>query len=128
MTSALAENQMLKELDSTPAAAQDDFTSMLSYTSFAESIAPGHYNKQPKHRLVTDYHTGERLMDLNTTWEFIQQDARFREGVLDFDKLCNYLREHVQCDGQGPVFVEKCVVHALEASVIRNVSSSVSSA
>lgn len=101
---------------------------LCSCTQVSQSRSRQDTNKQPKHRLVTDYHTGERLMDLHTTWEFIQQNARFREGVLDLDKVCNYLREQVQCDGQGPVFVEKCVIHALEASVIRNVSSSVSSA
>ncbi|BCS19705.1 bZIP transcription factor [Aspergillus puulaauensis] len=118
ITTALAENNMLKELESTSAAVQDDFMSVFPYTSFADLVAPGDHDKQPKHRLVTDPRTGERLMGLHTTWEFIQQDPRFQEGVLDLEKICNYLREQVQCDGQGPVFVERCVLDALDASII----------
>lgn len=118
INTALAENHTLKELESTSAAVQEDFTSVFPYTSFAGLVAPGDHDKQPKHRLVTDSRTGERLMGLHTTWEFIQQDPRFQEGVLDLEKICNYLREQVQCDGQGPVFVERCVLDAIEASVI----------
>ena len=63
-------------------------------------------------------------MDLGATWEYIQQHARFQEGTLDLEKVCNYLRQQVQCDGQGPVFVERCVVHAIEASPVGDANRS----
>ncbi|KAJ5643577.1 uncharacterized protein N7484_006084 [Penicillium longicatenatum] len=117
ITTALAENHTLKELESMPAAFRHDLTPILTYTSFADMVAPGDHNKQPTHRVTTDPDTGERFMDLGAAWDFIQQHALFQEGMLDLEKVCNYLREQVQCDGQGPVFVENCVIHAIEASV-----------
>ncbi|KAE8167899.1 hypothetical protein BDV40DRAFT_295019 [Aspergillus tamarii] len=115
ITAALAENYTLKEMESTRVAFQHDFTSTLTYASFADSVAPGDHDKRPTHRITTDPNTGERLMDLGATWEFIQQHARFQEGTLDLEKVCNYLRQQVQCDGQGPVFVESLFDSQLQA-------------
>lgn len=46
-------------------------------------------------------------------------------GALNLEKVCAYLREQVQCDGQGPVFVKRYVVHAIKANVIGITGTSV---
>lgn len=54
----------------------------------------------------------------------VHNKRRF-SGALDLEKVCAYLREQVQCDGQGPVFVKRYVVHAIKASVIGITGTSV---
>lgn len=117
----ISENLVLKEAKKLkPTFVSQQTSDLPKFTSaeFFDLAVPDGHEKRPEYRLTVDNRTGERLLDVGATWELIQQHESFNMDALDLPKLCGMLREIVQCDGQGPVFGEKCIFFAIEASVI----------
>ncbi|OJI98017.1 hypothetical protein ASPVEDRAFT_24925 [Aspergillus versicolor CBS 583.65] len=85
---------------------------------FFDSTVPDGHEKRPVYRLTVDKNTGEKLLDIGATWDLIQQHAYFKMGILDLVKVCEYLRRHIQCDGQGPVFGERFIFDAIESGLV----------
>ena len=92
----------------------------ITSAKFFDLAVPDGHEKQPEYRLTVDNRTGERLLDVGATWELIQQHELFNMDALDLPKLCGMLREIVQCDGQGPVFGEKCIFLPLKLASSAN--------
>ncbi|KAI9889514.1 MAG: hypothetical protein M1814_005208 [Vezdaea aestivalis] len=70
----------------------------------------------PSHRVVISEKTGERMLGAGEAWDTIQAHPLFRKGLLDVGDVCQRLKKKAACDGQGPVFEERDVREAIEAS------------
>jgi AP-1-like factor len=88
-----------------------------SPTDFYSSVTGDHRERKPTHRIVVSEETGERLLDAGATWDMIQNHKLFKQGLVDIGDVCERLKGHVQCDGQGPVFEEGRIRKAIEESV-----------
>ncbi|KAI9781364.1 MAG: hypothetical protein M1816_002384 [Peltula sp. TS41687] len=89
-----------------------------SPADFYNSIIQAHRDKTPTHRLTVSEHTGERLLGARATWDLIQNHPLFKQGIVDVAQVSDRLRKVVQCDGQGPAFEERCILDAIEESVV----------
>lgn len=115
----ITENQVLMRVPMMPPASQQNASQCFEFTSdhFFDLTVPDGHEKRPAYRLTVDNTTGEKLLDVGATWDLIQQHAYFKMGILDLVKVCERLRDHIQCDGQGPVFGEKFIFDAIESGV-----------
>ncbi|KAH8423306.1 putative bZIP transcription factor (Fcr3) [Aspergillus melleus] len=86
-----------------------------SPTDFYSNIVP---NGEPvrRHRVLVCSETGEKLLDVSTTWEYIQNHELFKHGLVDIALVAEKLKGLAQCDGQGPAFRESQVRTAIEES------------
>lgn len=86
-----------------------------SPTDFYSNLVP---NGEPvrRHRVLVCAETGEKLIDVSTTWEYIQSHELFKHGLVDIAQVAEKLKGRAQCDGQGPAFRESHVRTAIEES------------
>ncbi|KAI9819134.1 MAG: hypothetical protein M1827_007290 [Pycnora praestabilis] len=113
------ENKILKA--TTPQAPhQAELSSMgpteYTPTDFYSNVLVNHDNKTPSHKITVSEKTGEKLLGAGATWDKIQEHTLFKQGLVDVGDVCERLKKVAKCDGQGPVFEEKDVVDAIEAS------------
>jgi AP-1-like transcription factor len=85
-------------------------------TDFYSDLLAKHNNKTPSHRVVTS-DDGERLLAAGATWDFIINHEAFRRGLVDVGDVSERLKHQARCDGQGPVFAERSIIDAIEASI-----------
>ncbi len=83
---------------------------------YYSNVLDGHDNKTRSHRIIVSEKTGEKLLSAGATWDLIQQHPSFLKGLVDVGDVCERLKKIAKCDGQGPVFEEKDVLDAIEAS------------
>jgi len=88
-----------------------------SPTDFYSEVLYAHDNKTPSHRITTSEETGERLLAAGATWDYIIAHPSYERGLVDVGDVSERLKKVAKCDGQGPVFEEKDIVHAIEMSV-----------
>lgn len=94
-------------------------TGPMSYTpkDFTSSlVAMGHQASEPTHRITVNEETGERLLDSGATWDMIQSHPLSQQGKVDIADVCERLKGHARCDGQGPVFEEGLIRQTIEES------------
>lgn len=84
---------------------------------FMHEVLEGHPNKGASHRITIDPDTGEKLLAVAATWDFIINHPLFKKGLVDVASVSERLRTKTKCDGQGPVFEERDVLDAIEKSV-----------
>lgn len=85
---------------------------------FYTEVLEGHGNQhlqQPSHRIING-EGGTRLLGAGATWDFILGSQEFKLGQVDVARVSEELRGRAKCDGQGPVFEERDVRKAIEAS------------
>lgn len=87
-----------------------------SPTDFYSNVLQDHNNKLPSHRIVTA-ENGERLLAAGSAWDFIIAHDLFKRGLVDVGNVSDILKSSARCDGQGPVFSERAILHAIEQSV-----------
>ncbi|KAF3353046.1 hypothetical protein VdG1_00518 [Verticillium dahliae VDG1] len=85
-------------------------------TDFYSDLLAKHNNKTPSHR-VAIAEDGERLLAAGATWDLIINHELFKRGLVDVGDVSERLKNHAKCDGQGPVFAERTILTAIEASV-----------
>lgn len=68
------------------------------------------------HRITVCQITGERLLDVGATWDFIQSHELFKLGQVDIGDVTERLKGLAQCNGQGPAFKEGQIRRAIEES------------
>lgn len=85
-------------------------------TDFYTNVLSGHANKTPSHRIVTS-DEGERLLAAGATWDLIISHELYKRGLVDIGDVSDRLKNQARCDGQGPVFLEKAIIEAIESSV-----------
>jgi AP-1-like transcription factor len=81
------------------------------------SLTIGDGQPDPVHRIVYCEETGEKLLDARATWNMIQSHMLVKEHLADVGDICERLKRHARCDGQGPVFEEGRVLTAIKESV-----------
>ncbi|KAI9903664.1 hypothetical protein N3K66_000193 [Trichothecium roseum] len=86
-----------------------------SPNDFASNILEGHTNKSFSHRIV--HLDGNRLLAAGASWDFIISHDLFKRGLVDVGNVSQVLKNRAKCDGQGPVFMEKDILEAIEISV-----------
>ncbi|TDZ34239.1 Fluconazole resistance protein 3 [Colletotrichum sidae] len=82
---------------------------------YSDLLAP-HNNKTPSHRVAISSE-GERLLAAGATWDLIINHPLFKRGLVDVGDVSERLKHQARCDGQGPVFSERCILDAIEGSV-----------
>ncbi|KAK6224946.1 bZIP transcription factor [Colletotrichum tabaci] len=82
---------------------------------YTDLLAP-HNNKTPSHRVAISS-DGERLLAAGATWDFIISHPLFKRGMVDVGDVSERLKNQARCDGQGPVFSERCILEAIQGSV-----------
>ncbi|KAI9778617.1 MAG: hypothetical protein M1839_008011 [Geoglossum umbratile] len=87
-----------------------------SPSEFYSNLLRSHDNKTPSHRITVSDVTGERLLGAGATWDAIQEHQLFKKGLVDVGDVCDRLKNLAKCDGQGPVFEERDIRLAIEAS------------
>ncbi|KAF7942311.1 hypothetical protein BELL_0021g00340 [Botrytis elliptica] len=85
-------------------------------TDFYSEVLHAHDNKFPSHRIVTS-DKGERLLAAGATWDYIIKHPLYKQGLVDVGSVSERLKNAAKCDGQGPVFEESAILHAIENSV-----------
>ncbi|CRK17204.1 hypothetical protein BN1723_002370 [Verticillium longisporum] len=85
-------------------------------TDFYSDLLAKHNNKTPSHR-VAIAEDGQRLLAAGATWDLIINHELFKRGLVDVGDVSERLKNHAKCDGQGPVFAERTILTAIEASV-----------
>ncbi|KAJ5239639.1 hypothetical protein N7468_004258 [Penicillium chermesinum] len=95
------------------------FTPTDFYTKLAdgEEWADNPMPNPTKHRLLYCKKTGERLFDIGETWDLIQADKAFKEGLVDIAVVVKNLKGMAQCSGQGPAFRERDIKKAMMATI-----------
>ncbi|KAL3419910.1 bZIP transcription factor [Phlyctema vagabunda] len=90
----------------------------LRYTpkDFYTEVLEPHDNKTISHR-VSKGESGERLLAAGATWDFIINSEQYKRGMVDVGDVSERLKSQARCDGQGPVFEERVIVAAIEASI-----------
>ncbi|KAI9703230.1 MAG: hypothetical protein M1836_007795 [Candelina mexicana] len=83
---------------------------------YYSNVLDGHDNKSRSHRITVSEKTGEKMLAAGATWDLIQQHELFLKGLVDVGDVCERLKKIAKCDGQGPVFEERDVLDAIEAS------------
>ncbi|KFA49669.1 hypothetical protein S40293_01348 [Stachybotrys chartarum IBT 40293] len=84
-------------------------------TDFYSNVLQNHAQKQPSHRIVTT-DDGQRLLAVGAAWDFIISHDLFKRGLVDVGDVSDRLRPCARCDGQGPVFAEQDIIHAMQQS------------
>ncbi|KAH6697055.1 bZIP transcription factor [Plectosphaerella plurivora] len=117
------ENEILRATSSMPGgphshSPEPRTTGPMQYnpTDFYSDLLAKHNNKTPSHRVVTS-DDGERLLAAGATWDFIINHESFRRGLVDVGDVSERLKHQARCDGQGPVFAERSILDAIEASI-----------
>ncbi|KAI9758176.1 MAG: hypothetical protein M4579_003150 [Chaenotheca gracillima] len=87
-----------------------------SPTDFYSNVLQPHENKTISHRITVSESTGERLLAAGATWDLIQEHPLFKQGLVDVGDVCDRIKGIAKCDGQGPVFEERDIREAIEAS------------
>jgi hypothetical protein len=87
-----------------------------SPTAFASNLLSGHNNQTFSHRIVQSA-DGQRLLAAGASWDYIISHELYQKGLIDIGSVSEYLKTRAVCDGQGPVFSERDVLDAIEASV-----------
>lgn len=85
-------------------------------TDFYTNVLQGHNNKFPSHRIVTS-DDGHRLLAAGAAWDFILAHPLYKRGLVDVSQVAERMKRLAKCDGQGPVFSEGDIIHAIEQSV-----------
>ncbi|KAM0524755.1 hypothetical protein ACHAPE_000855 [Trichoderma viride] len=85
-------------------------------TDFYTNVLQGHNNKFPSHRIVTS-DDGHRLLAAGAAWDFILAHPSYKRGLVDVSQVAERMKRLAKCDGQGPVFSEGDIIHAIEQSV-----------
>lgn len=85
-------------------------------TDFYSDLLANHTNKTPSHRVV-ETENGEKLLAAGATWDYIINHPLFKRGLVDVGDVSERLKSKARCDGQGPVFEESAILHAIEESV-----------
>lgn len=85
-------------------------------TDFYSDLLANHTNKTPSHRVV-ESESGEKLFAAGATWDFIINHPSFEKGFVNVADVSERLKSKAKCDGQGPVFEESAILHAIEESV-----------
>ncbi|KAI9842945.1 MAG: hypothetical protein M1837_006682 [Sclerophora amabilis] len=101
-----------------PASAAPALVGPMHYspTDFYTHVLQPHDNKTVSHRITVSENTGERLLAAGATWDMIQEHPLFKKGLVDVGDVCERLKGIAKCDGQGPVFEERDIREAIEAS------------
>ncbi|EXJ88551.1 hypothetical protein A1O1_05481 [Capronia coronata CBS 617.96] len=68
--------------------------------------------------ITVDSETGEQLLGVGATWDYIQAHELFRDGLVDVGDVCERLKKMARCDGQGPIFLESDVRKAIAESAV----------
>jgi hypothetical protein len=68
--------------------------------------------------ITIDDDTGEQLLGMGATWDYIQAHELFRKGLVDVGDVCERLKKMARCDGQGPIFLESDVRQAISESAV----------
>ncbi len=68
------------------------------------------------HRITISPLTGQRLLSAGATWDYIQANPLFKEGLVDIAAVSERLKGLAECDGTGPAFEEGTVTRAIEES------------
>ncbi|KAN0068882.1 hypothetical protein V8E54_013051 [Elaphomyces granulatus] len=92
-------------------------TGPMKFTPKDFSSLSGDGQPDPVHRIVYCEETGEKLLDARATWNLIQSHKLVKEHLADVGDVCERLKGHARCDGQGPVFEEGRVLAAITESV-----------
>jgi len=113
------ENEILRATSanshSTPSGLPNVGPMSYSPSDFYTNVLQAHDNKVPNHRIVVS-DTGEKMFGAGATWDLIQEHPLFQKGLVDVGDVCERLKSLAKCDGQGPVFEERDVREAIEAS------------
>jgi AP-1-like factor len=83
---------------------------------FTSPIFGEHPNRGPIHRITTSPGTGERLLGAGAAWDLIVCHPLYEQGLVDIGDISERLKSLARCDGQGPVFEERVILAAIEAS------------
>merc|ERR1712000_107068 len=86
-----------------------------SPSDFASNLLSGHNNQTFSHRIVQTA-DGQRLLAAGASWDYIISHELFQKGQIDIGSVSDYLKTRARCDGQGPVFSERDVIDAIQAS------------
>ena len=70
------------------------------------------------HGLAVASDTGETLLAVGATWDYIQAHELFKKGLVDVGDMCDRLKKVARCDGHGPVFEEGDVRRAVMESTV----------
>lgn len=92
-------------------------TDFYSKLADGEEWATNTTSHPTKHRLLFCKTTGEKLLDVGETWDMIQADRSFKEGLVDIALVVKNLKGMAQCSGQGPAFKESDIKKAIIATV-----------
>ncbi|KZZ93275.1 bZIP transcription factor (Fcr3) [Moelleriella libera RCEF 2490] len=84
-------------------------------TDFYSNVLTNHHDKSLSHRIVTS-ESGERLLAVAATWDFIINHELYKRGLVDVSVVSERLKTCARCDGQGPVFSEGAILHAMQHS------------
>lgn len=87
-----------------------------SPTDFASKLLASHDNKTFSHRIAFS-NDGQRLLAAGASWDLIIGHELYKQGLVDIASVSDHLKTRAVCDGQGPVFSEKDVLEAIQASV-----------
>ncbi|KOS18057.1 Fluconazole resistance protein 3 [Escovopsis weberi] len=85
-------------------------------TDFYSKLLESQLNKFPSHRIITS-DDGQKLFAAGATWDYIVGHKLYKKGQVDILKVCDLIKNHSKCDGQGPVFSEKDIESAIEQAV-----------
>lgn len=66
------------------------------------------------HRIFTSPQTGQRLLSVGATWEYILGHPLYTQGSVDIADVSARLKGKAECDGTGPVFGEDVIHRAIE--------------
>ncbi|KAL7271487.1 AP-1-like transcription factor [Rhizina undulata] len=85
-------------------------------SAFTNPIFGAHPNRGPLHRITTSPGTGERLLGAGAAWDLIVCHPLYEQGLVDIGDISDRLKGLARCDGQGPVFEERVILEAIQAS------------
>lgn len=113
------ENEILKATSSSNRSSEPPLPSTgpmhYSPTDFYTEVLHAHENKTPNHRIVLS-ENGQRLLGAGATWDYIIMHPLYIRGMVDLSAVSERLKTVAKCDGQGPVFEESAIIHAIENS------------
>lgn len=92
----------------------DFYTKLADGEEWATTTKPN----PSKNRLMYCKVSGERLLDVGETWDMIQADASFKEGLVDIALVVAELKGMAQCSGQGPAFRGSDIKRAIASSLL----------
>ncbi|RDW77483.1 hypothetical protein BP6252_05536 [Coleophoma cylindrospora] len=116
---ASTENEILRATSQHQHSASPPATSgPMRYTpkDFYTDVLEPHDNKTISHR-ISKGEGGERLLAAGATWDYIINSEQYKRGLVDVGDVSEMLKSQARCDGQGPVFPERVIIQAIEASV-----------